>query len=387
MDLLRPALILLIAVGIGQAAFGLYAVRRFARRPRLANRATPPVSILKPVCGAELLLEEAIASFCLQAYPEFQIVIGAQDAADPALEAVARVRRRFPACDIAVVVDATRHGANGKIGNLINMLPYAKHDVLVIADSDLHVKPDYLLRVVAELQRPGTGLVTTLSGGEAATASYAGRLGASHISHEFMPNALIGEALGRQDCLGGTMALRRDTLASAGGLEALADHLADDNVLGRRVRRLGLSVRLANTVPVVTVQERSLAPLWQHELRWARTIGKLAPISLAGCVVQYPLFWACLAVVLTGGASWSVGCLAIAWVARAAIARSIDRSLAHRRARPAQPAPFWLWPLRDMLSVLEILASFASDEVVWRGRTLRADSGALPPARERPLAA
>jgi len=375
MDILTGGLILFAAFGILQAAASLVAVRKFASRARHCLIVAPKVSILKPVCGPEPLLEEALASFCQQDYPVYQLVIGAQDPADPALIVAHRVRARFPRCDISIVVDRTRHGANGKIANLMNMLPAARHDVLVIADSDLHVQPDYLRQVVAELAQPGTGLVTTVPAGEPAAPGLAARIGASHLTHAFLPSALLAAAIGRQDCLGGTMALRRQTLERVGGLAALVDHLADDNVLGRLVRGLGLSVRLAKTLPVVTVQEASLGALWLHELRWARTIGALAPIAYSACVLQYPLVWALALVLVCGAAPWSILVLMGTWAARALLVGGIDAALAPLRARPARPTPFWLLPLRDVLSVAEIAFSFCGSSVVWRGRVLRADRG------------
>ncbi len=374
MDIIRDTLIGLICLGLAQGLAGLFEVRAFVRQPPRSCPKTPAVTILKPVCGAEPLLEEALASFCVQSYPApVQIVIGAHDAADPALEAARRVKARFPQADIVIQADPLRRGANGKIANLMNMLPLARHDLLVIADSDLHVGPDYLRRVVAELLVPGTGLVTTLPGGEPASPGLAARLGTAHLVHIFLPSALIAQALGRQDCLGGTMALSRATLARAGGLAALANHLADDNILGRNVLALGLSVRLANTLPNVTVQEASLRALWQHELRWARTIASVAPISFAGCLVQYPLFWALAAVLLSAGQAWALAALALAWAGKAMLVRGIETSLASRRPRPVARTPVWLLPLRDVLSVAEIAASFCGDTVVWRGRTLHTD--------------
>ncbi|MGH9205623.1 MAG: bacteriohopanetetrol glucosamine biosynthesis glycosyltransferase HpnI, partial [Acidimicrobiales bacterium] len=314
-------LILLTALGAVQAVAGLFAVRVFAARRRHPVESLSPVTILKPVCGDEPMLEEAIISFCVQQYPAFQLLVGAHDPNDPALQVVRRLQARFPECEITVVADPTLHGPNRKIANLMNMLPFAKHDLLVFADSDLHVTPDYLVRVVAALEQAGTGLVTTLYGGEPAVDGIPALLGATHISHSFLPGALLAAALGRQDCLGCTMALRRETLEQVGGLGALVGHLADDNVLGQKIRQLGLAIRLADTVPVVTVQDRSFSTLWLHELRWARTIGALAPIAFSASVLQFPLFWALLAVVLSGGALWAIGCFAAAWIIRAAVVR------------------------------------------------------------------
>jgi ceramide glucosyltransferase len=480
-------------VGIAQAMAGAWLTHRFAAgevRSRdaavIASPAGPAsltgqggtqpgVSVLKPLHGAEPLLEAALASTCAQDFPTFQVVFGVSRADDPALAVVERLRRRFSAVDIAVVVDSRRHGTNPKVGNLINMLPAAKHDVLVIADSDLHVAPDWLTRVVAALDVPGTGLACTLYAGLPATGVLVERLAAMHITHTFLPGALLSRALGRQDCLGATMALRRETLARLGGLAALADHLADDNMLGRRVRALGLDVALADTVPATTVPEATLAALWRHELRWARTIRALVPGQFAASVLQYPIAWSLLALALSGGALWSWSLFETAWVTRALAAKAIDRALrrlgaqeergsapdpakglcpldprqgrspwnplvwfgdggmagaasgvpaiagaplaapaippspnqvdwipkapplpgiqgaeplggvrggAPPSSRPKPPppgvafrAPLWLLPVRELLSVGVMLASYAGLRVDWRGEILQADGG------------
>ncbi len=406
-----PALAAALPAGVGivQAIAGAWLTRRFAAsavlsrdpalsasQPRQAalkaqspsvrelSATQPGLSVLKPLHGPEPLLEPALASTCAQDYPTFQVVFGTDRADDPALAVVERLRQRFPAVDIAVVADPRRHGAkNPKIGNLINMLPAARHDVLVIADSDLHVAPDWLARVAATLGAPGVGLACTLYAGLPATGTLVERLAAMQITHTFLPGALLSRALGRQDCLGATMALRRDTLARIGGLEALADHLADDNVLGRRVRALGLDVTLANTVPLTTVPEATLPALWRHELRWARTIRALVPGQFAASVLQYPIVWSLLALALSGGALWAWSLFETAWIARALAARVIDRALRPLLAPipPPRPgglafrAPLWLLPARELLSVAVMLASYAGRAVDWRGDTLHADRG------------
>jgi ceramide glucosyltransferase len=164
-------------------------------------------------------------------------------------------------------------------------------------------------------------------------------------------------------------------LARAGGLAALVGHLADDNVLGQLVRQLGLSTRLANTLPVVTVQERSVRDIWLHELRWARTIRALAPLVYCCSALQYPLLWAMLAVIVSGAAPVACAAFAAAWAARILVAAGIDRAAAPKRARAARAMPAWLWPARDLMSVAEVAASFWGRTVVWRGRTMYADHG------------
>ena len=361
----------LACAGVAQAVGGWLAVRRFAAQPPPVAAELPAVTVLRPLYGDEPLLEQALASACAQDYPAFQVIFGVQNPADPALAVAERVRARFPEADVLVLRDDTADGPNRKVANLINMLPHAKHNVLVIADSDIHVAPDYLRRIVAALQQPETGLVTTLYRGLPANGSVAAALGASAIAHGFLPGAVLSRALGRQDCLGATMALRRGTLAAIGGLAALLPHLADDNVLGRLVRAQGLAVRLAATVPATTVPEARLAALWRHELRWARTIQAAAPLAFVASAVQYPLAWAMIAVLLTSGAAWSLAALAMVWAARGAVACGIGRALRGIAAGPEVPVPIWWLPLRDVMSLAVTVASFASDRVEWRGRQMR----------------
>jgi ceramide glucosyltransferase len=211
--------------------------------------------------------------------------------------------------------------------------------------------------------------VTTLYAGLAANASLAARLGASAINHGFLPGALMSRDLGREDCLGATMALRRDLLAGIGGLAALSDHLADDNVLGRLVREQGLRIRIASTVPATTVPERHLGELYRHELRWSRTILSLVPIAFALSSIQYPLFWAALALALSGSV-WAWLLFGVVWIARAATASGIDRALGLVVAGRATKVSVMLLPVRDILSIGIILASYASDRVEWRGQMM-----------------
>jgi ceramide glucosyltransferase len=390
----------LSGIGLIQALAGAVLVTRLAAaRSRPPAERLPAVSVLKPLHGDEPLLEEALASVCRQDYPVWQVIFGVQDAADTALPVTCRLQERFPGCDITVVTDPTAHGQNRKVANLINMLPAAKHDVLVIADSDVHVARNWLRRLVAALEAPGVGAVTAVYTGLPAPLpsnplregrgrigssvnlttppplagggwgeGVIGLFGAMQINHYFLPGALLARAIGRQDCLGATMMLRRETLEQIGGLPALVSHLADDNVLGRLVQRLGLTVALADTVPATTVPEATLRALWRHELRWARTIRALVPAQFAASILQYPLAWATLAMLFAGGALWSLSWFAAAWATRAGAAGGIDRAL-----DLANRTPLWLLPLRELMSVAVMLASFTGRQVDWRGHTMQAE--------------
>jgi ceramide glucosyltransferase len=353
----------LAVAGVVQSFAGWLAARQVTSRKGTGTH-RPPITVLKPLHGDEALLESALATFCAQDYPAIQIVFGVQRTSDPAIRVVERLRTRFPAIDMVLVVDPTPHGANRKIANLINMLPFARHDVLVISDSDMHVAPDYLARVADALARPGTGLVTSIYTGLPGRDRLSAQLGAAYINQIFASGALVGRYLGRQDCLGATMALRRDTLAEIGGLAVLSPYVADDGILGRRVRDLGLSVGLAATVPATTVAEIGMVALFRHELRWARTIRAMEPYLFVLSLLQYPAFWALLTALLAGGAPWSLLLLAGVVALRAIAGRGMEHALGAART------PLWLAPLRDSISVIVTACAYMGSEVAWRGHVL-----------------
>jgi ceramide glucosyltransferase len=173
--------------------------------------------------------------------------------------------------------------------------------------------------------------------------------------------------------------LRRETLRRIGGLESLVTHLADDNALGRLVSGLGLTIRLAATIPATTVPETDFAALFRHELRWARTVRALEPAAFAASALQYPLAWSVLALAASGGAAWALGLFAVAWAVRALAARGIDRELAAFQPGLEFRAPLWLLPLREIMSVAVMIASYCGDQVDWRGHTMSADGPVAAP--------
>lgn len=364
---------LLTLIGVIQQFIGMYLVQRFstASTPTLHRRG--PVSILKPLCGVEPLTELALESFFLIDYPEFELVFGVQRVDDPVLEIVEKLRARYPARYVAVVIDSTVHGSNRKVSNLINMCAAARHEILVMSDADIHVPPYFLDRVVAALEQTGVGLVTTLYTGLPGTPHLATLMGASQINYTFLPGALLARKLGRQDCLGVTMALSKTVLKQIGGLQAVANNLADDQVLGRLVLAHGYKLALAQVIPATTVPEESFRALFRHELRWARTIRALVPGPYAASVLQISLLWATLTIFAANGALWAWGLLAAVLVARAISARRIDAAL-----RLAKAGDAWLFLLRDFCSVLIYIGSFTGNRVDWRGQAMHADAGKVP---------
>lgn len=367
--------------GCVQATLGTFLVSRFRVQEKSADQAVPmpPVTVLKPLHGDEPLLEEALESFCTQDYPAMQIIFGVQSEDDAAIPIVWRLRERHPALDIELVIDPTFHGINRKIGNLINMMTRARHDVLVISDSDIHVAPDYLRHVVGALVPDHVGLVTTLYAGLPASPTLPRLLAAGQINHNFLPGVMLSRYLGRQDCLGATMALRRSMLQAIGGLEALVPHVADDAMLGRYVREQGKDIAIAACMTWTTVGETSLREVLAHELRWGRTVKTLEPLGYAASAIQLPLFWATLAVVLAPHATWTWVFFLSVWAARAVCAFIMDRALAQRSL-----IPLFLLPLRDWLSAAIMVGSVTGTRVAWRGQTMHISPHSAMTSRSQP---
>ena len=319
-----------------------------------------PVSVLKPLHGTEPRLLDNLRTLVAQDYgAPVEILFGLARADDPALAVVEQLRAEFPAADIKVIIDATRHGSNAKMSNVINIADQARHPLIVLADSDVAWPADTLARLNAALAEPGVGVASCLHVGRG-DAGFWSVLGAMDISYRFLPSIVIGIATGlAQPTLGPTLALRRETLEAAGGFRAFADVLADDYETGRAVRALGLKT----VVPAFTIthsgDEADAGTLIRHEVRWTRTIKGIDPWGFAGSIVTHP-------VPLALGAALLLGTLALPLLAAALLLRWL--LMARVDAVTASNAgPLWLLPLRDCLSGALFVATFFVDNVMWRG--------------------
>ena len=330
--------------------------------------AQPAVSVLKPLHGDEPDLYENLRSFTEQDYPAPQIVLGVNDPQDGALPAARALIRDLPTCDVALVVDARARGLNKKVANLENMIEAARGDVIVFADSDMRVDRYYLDAVTAPLPDRQTGVVTCLYKG-VPTGGIWSDFGAMHINFGFLPSALVAESLGLGGgCFGATIALRRETLERIGEFVRLRDELADDHRIGDEVRTLGLSVVLSPYIVEARVFERSLADLWRHELRWARTVRAMAPAGFAGSVLSHPVAIAALAAAMAGFGLTACIFLVISYLLRWATARVIADALGLPPAKP------WLLPVRDALSFAVFVASFFGRTVFWRDQVFQIEA-------------
>ncbi|HEV7612975.1 MAG TPA: bacteriohopanetetrol glucosamine biosynthesis glycosyltransferase HpnI [Steroidobacteraceae bacterium] len=340
-----------------------------AKKGPHVSRSLPAITVLKPLCGAEPGLYEHLRSFCLQDHPQFQIVFGVRDPGDPACAVVKRLAAEFASIPIELVIDPRLHGTNLKISNLINMLPYARHDVLAIADSDAFVGSDYLNCVMSPLLDPDVGLVTCLYRGTPTPRIWS-RLGAMYINEWYLPSVLLAWLFGHEGYVSGqTVCLHRDTLRAIGGLQALADHLADDHRLGELVRELGLRIVLSRYVVQGEHHETSFGSLIRHELRWMRTICVLRPRSFRFLFVSFIVPLALLGIVAQSSHSWATWMLfAVAVVARLVL------HFVHRMGDRALLSDLWLVPARDLLICWVWCRTFFTSRVTWRGTEFDVDA-------------
>jgi ceramide glucosyltransferase len=339
-------------------------VFRYSKRNRAQPGVPVPVTILKPLHGAEPRLFSQLASFCNQDYSApVQIVFGTQDAADPAVRIVERLKESLPDKPLEVRIDPREHGSNRKISNLVNMMPAARHDVLVVADSDIKVGPNYLTDIVSDLQQPNVGAVTCLYHGIGGAGVWSW-LAATAINMHFLPQVIVALRFRlAQPCFGATIAMRRETLNRIGGFSAFADYLAEDYAIGEAVRGLGQKVVIPHFIVGHVCFERDFAALLAQQFRFARTIRTIDPVGYAGSIVAHPFPLALIAALM--GANQGALLLTAVLACRGVLCMSIKRALGLANQ------PYWLIPIQDLISFLAFIVGFFEIGVSWRGHRYR----------------
>jgi ceramide glucosyltransferase len=327
----------------------------------VGGRSLPPLSILKPVHGRDPRFYEAILSHAAQDYPEFEILFGVNTPDDPALGDIERLQAEFPRLRIEIAIVPTT-APNAKVGVLEELARRARHPVYLVNDSDIVVEPGYLRAVVAPLEDPAVGLVTCLY--RAGAEGWPSRFEALGIATEFTPSVLVARLLGVAEfALGSTMVFRAAVLKRIGGFAAIANYLADDYQLGRRIVQLGYRIEFAPVVVETDLGGGSWGQVWRHQLRWSRTIRVSRSSGYYGYVVTHATLWGLVALGahqwVAGGVALGVRVLAGVWVG-AGILR--DRKV--RR-------DFWLIPLRDLFGFAVWAAGLFGDTVQWRDRRLK----------------
>lgn len=327
----------------------------------------PPVTLLKPLQGADEHTEACLRSWFAQDYAgEIRILFGVEEVNDPACGIVKKLIAEFPQRDARLIVCPERLGASAKVSKLAQLESHLKPGLIVISDADVKVPPHLVANLVApliaELGAP-VGLVSCFFQ-HANPTTRAMRWEAVAINADFWSQVLQSRSLKPLDfALGAVMATRRERLAEIGGFRALVDYLADDYQLGQRIAQRGHRIELCPVVVECWSSPMDWGAVWRHQLRWARTIRVCQPLpyffSLLSNATFWPLLWLAVDPALISVAT-GVGFLLVRIMTATDLQRRLTRSSGHVRA-------VWLVPVKDLLQVILWALAFAGDRIEWRG--------------------
>ncbi len=331
-------------------------------RRRATTASSPPISVIKPLRGGEAALYENLASFCRQDYPCYQLIFCLQCPEDPALAVVSRLKKNFPETDMEIVVSKDRIGYNPKVNNMANGYGFAKYDFLLMSDSDILVKPDFLRRMVDPFGDPGVGLVTAFYEATGSDGLW-GRMEALSINAQFLPQALCAAFFGMRFAMGAAMMVRRKAFEETGAFHNLADHLADDFWLGESMREAGWKLEMAGAVVETVPHINGGAEHFKHLVRWARTIRICQPAGNAASLIQHGFSLLTLKVLMFGPDARTVALLGAVWAGKAAASACLARALGGDQPLEA----LWLLPLAEWFAFAAWLGGWGSSRVLWRG--------------------
>jgi len=346
----------------------LVSLGRFFRPPPPAPLAPtgPGITVFKPLKGLEPLSRECLTSFLTQDYHPFQVLCGVRDPDNPVVALIRELQQAHPGCHLEMVICPEDLGRNPKISTLRQLMPRARYDLLVIADGDVRVGPDYLAQVAAAFRQPGVGLVSCpYRAGRSRTLGAA--LEALTIAADFIPSVAVAKSVeGIRFALGATMALTRQALTAIGGLAPLADFLADDYQLGLKVAQTGLQVEILPYVVETNNPEMSFSAYLAHQLRWARTYRVCRPVGYLAYGITHALVYSLAILLVAGLAPWAWGLVAATLALRGTLAVFSER-LCLKGELP--PWAFALLPLKDLLAFGLWLLSFLGRRVSWGEHT------------------
>jgi ceramide glucosyltransferase len=341
-----------------------------ARRYRAVRPQPPgplePISILKPLDGLDEGLEQNLRSFFELDYPDFELLFAAREEDDRGLALARSLAREYPRVPASFLATGAPAWPNAKAWSLALMMRQARHDLLVMSDSDIRVTPGMLLVLDAEFSDPRLG-VATCPYRAVAGSSFWSQLEAIGMNTEFWGGALAARLVERgvHFAIGPTVAARRGVVASVGGWDRLSRYVAEDFVLGRRAAEAGYGVILSSFVVEHRIGSQSLRANLSHRLRWNRSTRRSRKMGYVGQVLANPLPLALFLVALQPR-SWPVlvgSALLRAWTA-------FEVAVLTLRERPSL-RPWLLLPLQDLLSFALWIAGFFGHTIRWRGRRYR----------------
>jgi ceramide glucosyltransferase len=341
----------------------LVALRSFLRQAiPPAPEVLPGISILKPLHGLDLGLEDNLRTFFTQDYPDYEILFAARDSNDPAFQVVSKLSREYPNIKSRIIVTGEPPYANAKVWSLDRMTRAAAHDLLVMSDSDIRVGAALLRTIAAEFRDPNVGIATCPYRAVGGPSLWS-RLEAAGMNTEFWAGVFTARLLdGVKFSVGPTTAARRGAIAAAGGWDRVKDYLAEDFALGAFAAEQGIGVILSRYIVEHHIGSQDLRSNFAHRLRWARSTRRSRPAGYIGQLFTNPLP---LALILLGlQANWWPA-FAIAVAARAVIAWAVSR-----RAL-GSPVAWLILPAQDILNFLFWIAGFFGNRIQWGGRNYR----------------
>jgi ceramide glucosyltransferase len=351
--------------------------RKKLKQDPLPESELPPVSILKPLKGVDPGMWESFCTHCEQEYPQYQLIFGVSDPSDPAIEIVRKLKAKYPHLPIELIMCDRVLGTNIKVSNLVQMLPAARYELLLVNDSDVRVPSDYLRKVIAPFADASVGLVTCLYRGCAAP-TLGSRLEALGIGTDFVPGVLSARFLekGLHFGLGSTLAFRRRDLEAIGGFEALLDYLADDYELGRRIAANGKRIELSAATVVTFLPAYTLRQFFRHQLRWSRTIRDARRWGYAGLLFTFGLPWALAMLLAAHLAPWAGALFMLTLAARLATG-AIAAVVVLRDFRIFRHDGFRNILLRDLVAPIIWAAGLMGNRIHWRGDIFDLKDGRL----------
>jgi ceramide glucosyltransferase len=343
------------------------AERRVAERPGF----TPPLSLLKPLAGSEPNLEAHLATFFVQDYPEYEILFCTREAHDAGLAIARQVAEHFPHIQARFFSTGGQPPyINAKVAQMELMEQNARHDILVISDSDVRVTPDYLRAVALPFADEKVGGMTCPYRGVAAEGGLWARLEAVGMSVEMTAGVLAARLTeGMRFVLGPTMAFRRETLRRMGGFAVTADHCADDFVLGNETWKQGETVELSHHAIDHVVLNSTFISSMKHQVRWMKSTRFSRPKGHFGTVLTFSVPFGLLGLVAglwSGHTLWGVTLLAFSIATRLAVSIAVGRMVVRD---PSWFGLLVLYPIRDLMGAGFWAASYLGSKVLWRGRT------------------
>jgi ceramide glucosyltransferase len=365
MTILLAALALLLAGSLGYAVLSVIAAIRYLAAARPPAPAAPePISVLKPLAGLDEGLEQNLRTFFTQDYPQFEIVFAVREASDPCVPLVRRLAEEYPQVPSQLLVVGEPPYPHAKVYSLARMLAEARHDLVVMSDSDIRVGPD-LLRVIADEFADGRTALATCPYCAIAGRSFWSRLEALGMNTNFWQGVLTARLLaGMKFAVGPTIAARRRAIEAIGGIERVKDYIAEDFDLGRLMAQSGYRVILSSYVIEHRIGSESWAKNFTHRIRWGRTSRRSRPLGYIGQIFTYPIPVALLLCIVMGQA-WPL--VAVAASFRYASAWMISQVVL------GAPLNWILLPVEDVLGFLFWIAGFFGKTITWRGRTYRID--------------